>query len=619
MHRLRSTILLSSLVGTVVGDLLGPTYPAPSDISSSNSKVKKAYNDLTSAFDKVFQNGQIPSGFEDLKDAGKVTFSTSLFSLYDDGATNMQYHYTATQIKNAKQGTNKVDADSIYRVASVSKLITVFTGLLELTQEQWNTPLSEVFPALAQISNNSANNAIKAIQWDQITPWALANQLSGIPTMGLPQGDLFAQLYFSALTTNASVTSLEAAVGLPPTTLNDYGPCIVPDLSCSRTSFLQTIAADTPVELPWATPGYSDLNFFILGAVISKYTGKPFDQMYEDFVFSRLGMTSSYANAPLSGPAFNDHGVVVPLINGSWWFAKNNPTLPSGGILSTINDLNKFGLGLLNATLLSPVKTREWMKPHTHTQSLTTSIGAPWEITRYISPETGKVTDVYAKLGDSGAYGGIVALIPDYGMGFTLLNAYYETPATLYRGEVALTLINHIVEAIMPALEAQAAEEAVKNFVGTYKCEDGLNSSLVVSFNESGVTSPRTGLSISSWISNGTDMLAADAVPGFGMKPQLQITVSDDLSSQVAFRATMYSTSRTYRTGGYGPYTGFYDSNWDVWTYEGTEYGGQAIRRIVFDLDAQGEATSVRIPALKVTLKKTKVEARYIMDGIGGS
>ena len=135
----------------------------------------------------------------------------------------------------------------------------------------------------------------------------------------------------------------------------------------------------------------------VLGATISKLIGKPFDAMYPDAIFGPLSMDSSYVNAPTSGPAFNDHSVVVSypgVLDGSWSFAENNVAVPSGGILSSINDLNMLGLALANSTLLDPVVTREWMKPHTHTASLTTSFGAPWEIVRYVNPKTGKVTDI---------------------------------------------------------------------------------------------------------------------------------------------------------------------------------------------------------------------------------
>ena len=135
----------------------------------------------------------------------------------------------------------------------------------------------------------------------------------------------------------------------------------------------------------------------VLGAVISELTGKPYDAMYADAIFEPLSMESSYLNAPTSGPAFNDHGVVVGIpgvLEGSWSFAENNVAAPSGGILSSINDLNKLGLAIANSTLLDAVATREWMKPHAHTASLTVSFGAPWEIVRYVNPNTGKVTDI---------------------------------------------------------------------------------------------------------------------------------------------------------------------------------------------------------------------------------
>lgn len=331
----------------------------------------------------------------------------------------------------------------------------------------------------------------------------------------------------------------------------------------------------------------------ILGAVISKYTGKSLDTMYQDLVFDPLDMSSTYVNAPLSGAAFNDHGVTLDQINGSWSFAENNPTAPSGGILSTITDLNKLALGLLNSTLLDAVKTREWLKPHTHTASLTESIGAPWEIIRYISPTTGKVTDIYTKLGDSGAYGGMVALIPDFGAGFTFLNAYFESPATLYRSETALLFINHIATTLLPALDAQAAAEAVANFAGTYISDNaGLNSSLVVGFNRSDVPTVLSGLSLDAWISNGTDMLDANATGFGGLRPLLQPTISDRKGAgagagQVAFRASAYPQYNTYLAGKFGPFSGFYDSNWDVWTYAAGQYGGQYVNSLVFNVDDQ--------------------------------
>lgn len=262
------------------------------------------------------------------------------------------------------------------------------------------------------------------------------------------------------------------------------------------------------------------------------------------------------------------------------------------------------------------------MKPRTHTASLTESIGSPWEIVRYLNPSTGRVTDIYTKLGDSGAYGGMVALIPDFDAGWTMLNAFYDNPPTLYRGNVALTVVNHIAETIIPALEAQAATEAMKNFVGAYESDGSdLNSSLVIGFNNSDVPTSFSSLSIDAWISNGTDMLNVDNVGFAGLRPYLQPTIAnraDHEAGQVAFRASVNPQYSSYLEAKMGPFTGFYASNWDVWTYDGSRYGDQQVRSLIFNVDSDGYARSVFLPALDVTLQRREAQGRYIMRGISG-
>ncbi|KAK3639627.1 hypothetical protein LTR22_017360 [Elasticomyces elasticus] len=171
-------------------------------------------------------------------------------------------------------------------------------------------------------------------------------------------------------------------------------------------------------------------------------------------------MASSLANFPVSEPLLSRSVVADPpgaKLSIGWSYPHNSPTISPGGILSTINDLAKLGLAILNSVLVSPIQTRAYIKPATHTASLSYSVGVPWETTQYIHPSSEKVTDVYTKVGDSGAYGGLLALIPEYDDGFTLLNAYYETPVgPQIRGAWALKILDHILEALVPAPKAQA-------------------------------------------------------------------------------------------------------------------------------------------------------------------
>ncbi|KAK3633786.1 hypothetical protein LTR22_019970 [Elasticomyces elasticus] len=235
-------------------------------------------------------------------------------------------------------------------------------------------------------------------------------------------------------------------------------------------------------------------------------------------------MTSSFANVPVSEPLLSRCVVADPPganLSIGWSYPHNNPTIPSGGILSTINDLSKLGLAILNSTLMTPIQTRAWMKPATHTASLSYSVGAPWEITRYIHPSSEKVTDVYTKFGDSGAYGGLLALIPEYDAWFTLLNAHYETPVgPQTRGASALKILDHILEALVPALEAQARAEAARTIT--------LNASA-------------PGLVVQTWIPNSTDMLAS-YFPSAPLRLQLAISNQNPgvATGEVTFQATQF-------------------------------------------------------------------------------
>lgn len=78
-----------------------------------------------------------------------VTFSLGLFSIHDRAAAELQYHYASPEVVKAPNGTHKVDGDSIYRIASVSKLFTVYAGMIELSSEDWNRPITEFIPELA--------------------------------------------------------------------------------------------------------------------------------------------------------------------------------------------------------------------------------------------------------------------------------------------------------------------------------------------------------------------------------------------------------------------------------------------------------------------------------------
>lgn len=596
-------VLLPIYITGALADFLGPIYPAPIDLTSDKSLVAASWKNFTSTFDTYLKGNQTTAS-ESLSEVEKVTFSVGLFSIHDRAAAKLQYHYTSPEIANATQGTTQVDGDSIYRIASVSKLFTVFAGLLELTNDDWNRPLTDVMPGLTDFANGAVgeDEPVYKIQWDKITPSALAAQLAGIRALGLVAADY---LYIYDITAGSGLGGPDpvTAYGFPPLNFSSLGPCWnikYRDLEtpiCPADEFIVNERSQPPSFLPWTTPAYSNDGFLLLGIAISAITGKSMATIYRESIFEPLGMTSSNSSSP-TGEAELARSVIAG--NFDYGFAlKGGITIPSGGLLSTINDLAKFGVAILNSTLFPPDLTRKWMKPITHTASLSYSVGAPWEIARYIHPSTGRVTDLYTKLGDSGAYGGCLVLIPDYNAGFSILNA--SANDTL-RSRVANTVIDYVIKVILPALEAQAAAEAACNFVGAYVSADSnLNSSVTVYLDES------SGLSISSWISNGTDVLAS---PLFnGKKPRLlpSIPNQSDTAGKVAFQASTVLKTSSYpvaSNAGTGLFEGQYATNFDWFTVDDSHYGGLGVKLFVFDVEEGGNAKAVSPVVTRAKLER---------------
>lgn len=123
-----------------------------------------------------------------------------------------------------------------------------------------------------------------------------------------------------------------------------------------------------------------------------------------------------------------------------------------GGIYSTTNDLFALDRSILSYTLFSPNTTRGWMKPTTHTSSLTGSVGRPWEICRLVLPQPDdRVTDIYTKSGSLGLYTSVLALLPDYRVGFVALAA---------RKGSHVALDGLIADIVLPEFETIARKEA---------------------------------------------------------------------------------------------------------------------------------------------------------------
>ena len=516
MKTLKTALVFLPLCGipTALGGLPGPSYPSPKNITGHTSHVAAAWKNVTITLNQALNGSGVGKVVSSL--LRNTTFSMGMFSLHDQNAQSMQYHHTALSTLNGTVGTKNVDADSIYRIASVSKLITAYVGMIELDDKDWNTPLSTIFSGFKDVVEKAAPNfdAVKDIQWDKITVSDIAAHIGGIPRLSIPiSGDFLSKSLGNA--------SLLDTWGLPPANLSKIiaqYPCSKHVFSgeydkCNSQEYAQGMAANVPRYLPAASPLYSDSGFFLLGGALTNLTGKSMDDLYRESVFKPLRLQNTLSIPP-SDPAVIDRTVIPGVLEED---LLNIPvTTPSGGLYSTINDLAKIGISILNSTLLPAEKTNRWMKPVSFTGHLNYAAGRPWEIYRYVHPKTGIVTNIYTKLGDSGNYCALLALVPDFGLGFTILGA-----SSIAVHTQALQLVADLLtESIMPALMKQARHEALANLAGTYVPKDkSLNTTLTLAVPTSSNAEP--GLVITDWISNGTDMKSILAPSLISMIPHI--------------------------------------------------------------------------------------------------
>lgn len=598
MHiSLRHAVVLvaaHSLAG-VLGDFSGPSFPPPADLAGDQSLVKAAWKSLTAAFETGL-GGTSANGSSFPETVRNFTFSVGLFSVHDPDATSLQFHYTSPEIAASTLGTKKVDDNTIYRVASVTKVFTVLAGLLSLTDEQWERPLSDILPAL---SAQGSDGGVLSTPWDKITMRALAAQLGGVPRDGFPNlGEIALQMEL----TNTTEAAVMAATGLPPGNASDplsTPPCLLLLLQgkdCPAVPYAQGVANRPPTFLPWSSPAYSNNGFTLLGLAMAAATNRTIPSLYQTHILNPLSMTSTFSDPP--PPAEHARSAIVGSDATAAGFAQPNGVfVSSGGVFSTTRDLARFGQGILNSTLLAPERTRRWLKPVSHTARLRYAVGAPWEIIRHVGSGD-KVTDLYTKSGDSGMYSAWLVLAPELGVGFSVLMAGSAGGRFQAVAEVA----DAVTQAMVPALRRQAAVEAGRNLAGTYRGVEGLNSTLVLATEED-----VQGVLVESWVSNGTDVLPfLETLWGPGPY-RLLPSVTDTARGQAAFRLVSARDSPAAGGGGASgalfAAPGMVAGDWLV--VDDSTYYGAGLSLFVFEVGSDGKATAVTMPAYRVTLARS--------------
>jgi hypothetical protein len=281
----------------------------------------------------------------------------------------------------------------------------------------------------------------------------------------------------------------------------------------------------------------------------------------------------------------------------SWYNATIGDETPAGGFYSSINDMRKIGISMLNSTFLDPTQTRRWMQPHAFTSNPNVSVGAPWEILRVPSQRT---SWMYTKAGDLGLYCSQIALLPEYGVGFSVLGA---GAASISNVQILSDLL---AATYAPALEAAAKEEAHIVYAGTYHDAES-NSNLTVTTNSD------PGLVISEWTFDGSDVLAlyteilGNASTQHTVAHLYPTGLKNQNGSIVGWRAVYEVFPDIYDPGSFS-------ENCQTWTsVDALVYGGIGVDEFIFNFKADAtEVVSIEPRVLQFSLAKKMGKMRKL-------
>ena len=177
--------------------LLGPLYPEPTGLAS-NPAFKAASDNLTQQLQQITQTG---SSAWSTVPSSNTSFTTGIFSLdTEELLFNFDWYvqfargdlFLETDRRNQRSAPNitltpgsskQIRSDLAMPIASVSKLVTVYTLLTEIGDDCWSRPVTDYLPELAaQAADQSSTfNPIDDVDWRDVTVGELASQLGNIP------------------------------------------------------------------------------------------------------------------------------------------------------------------------------------------------------------------------------------------------------------------------------------------------------------------------------------------------------------------------------------------------------------------------------------------------------
>ncbi|KAL0940306.1 uncharacterized protein CTRU02_203069 [Colletotrichum truncatum] len=565
--------------------ILGPAYPALKDLRKSRV-IRDTGDSFTKIIEEAVATGETEWG---LIGTANTSFSLSVFSADSDDYL-FEYHHRGTELDGSLTG-DVLNADTLYRIGSVSKLFTVYTLLIKLDPSYWSQPITNFIPELADAPTN---NGARQVQWSDVTLGALMSHMGGLARN-------------NGFTDISGVPGVES-IGLPRLDDSSITKCGLPGKpACTREESIRLLLQQNPATGTWTTPVYSNEAFQLLGWAYENITGETMEQGFNSAIVKPLGLSRTFWNPPENDPNAN---VVDPepslesLLVGYKFEEGLGSYTPTGGIYASPGDLSTIGRSILRSSLLSEAQTREWLKPVTFTASTHTAIGKAWEISRMEVPVTPgsdrtRLVDLYAKSGGISSYLTYLILSPDHRLGVTINIASKNAFGGAASDPSFGTLTNLLLDKWIPAAEDASREAAGNNLAGTYISDDGTDSVI-----ELALVPGRLGLAVQKLLYNGTDFLTnVGGTLGFQGADLQYVGLRDDkdVVFQAIFSSPLPKVPR--RPSPLNPECS------GVWSARGFfTYGNVMLDEVIISVDKEDKGIAVELPALRTKFVK-KVES----------
>ncbi|KAL7621890.1 hypothetical protein AAE478_007390 [Parahypoxylon ruwenzoriense] len=249
--------------------------------------------------------------------------------------------------------------------------------------------------------------------------------------------------------------------------------------------------------------------------------------------------------------------------------------------------------------------TGRWLKPVSFSSDPRSAVGMPWGVRQLQlfkdSDSSYQFATTFNKVGSIGDYSSLLAIIPDFNIGFSILAAG-DTPSSL-----VTDIADALSDTYLPTMVNTARSQAYATYGGTYTSSNlAVNSSLGIKVDKN------PGLVLSSWISNGTNLMWYSVAMSHNVskaywnkiQPSVRIYPTGlwDAAShggkRVAFKAVFEDLSLPNATE---PFT----TDCSTWvSIAGIMYGSKPLDLFIFNVNAAGNVTSVENAALRNRLEK---------------